>query len=51
MVRQVAGGEVSRNPLEDHRLVFEGADLPAGVYAVRAVGETFSDVRTLTLIR
>jgi uncharacterized repeat protein (TIGR01451 family) len=34
-----------------HRLAFEGSALPAGVYAVRAVGETFADVRTLTLTR
>src|SRR5690606_13442015 len=32
-----------------HRLAFDGSGLPAGVYAVRAVGETFSAVRTLTL--
>jgi hypothetical protein len=32
-----------------HRLVFDGSALPVGVYAVRAVGETFSDVRTVTL--
>ena len=27
----------------------DGSSLPSGVYAVRAVGETFADVRTLTL--
>jgi hypothetical protein len=34
-----------------HRLVLDGSALPAGVYAVRAVGETFVDVRTVTLTR
>jgi hypothetical protein len=34
-----------------HRLVVEGSALPVGVYAVRAVGATFADVRTLTLTR
>jgi hypothetical protein len=34
-----------------HRLVFDGSALPSGVYAVRAVGERFTDVRTLTLVR
>jgi hypothetical protein len=34
-----------------HRLAFDGADLPPGVYVVRATGETFSDVRILTLTR
>jgi hypothetical protein len=32
-----------------HRLAFDGSSLPAGVYAVRAVGERFADVRTATL--
>jgi hypothetical protein len=35
----------------EHRLTFDGSDLPVGVYVVRAVGETFSDVRVLTLTR
>jgi hypothetical protein len=34
-----------------HRLVLDGSVLPAGVYAVRAVGEHFTDVRTVTLTR
>jgi hypothetical protein len=34
-----------------HRFVLDGSSLPSGVYAVRAVGETFSDVRILTLTR
>jgi hypothetical protein len=34
-----------------HRLAFDGSSLPSGVYAVRVVGETFSDVRTVTLLR
>jgi hypothetical protein len=34
-----------------HRLAFDGSSLPAGVYVVRAAGETFSDVRVLTLTR
>jgi hypothetical protein len=34
-----------------HQFVFDGSALPAGVYAVCAVGETFTDVRTLTLAR
>jgi hypothetical protein len=34
-----------------HRLTLDGSSLPTGVYAVRAVGETFSDARTLTLTR
>ncbi|MDX1418633.1 MAG: hypothetical protein R3181_01595, partial [Rubricoccaceae bacterium] len=34
-----------------HRLVFDGSSFPAGVYAVRAVGEAFSDTRVVTLAR
>jgi hypothetical protein len=34
-----------------HAFTFEGSSLPAGVYAVRAVGDRFSDVRTVTLAR
>ena len=36
-------------PGQEHRLTFDGSGLPAGVYVVRAVGETFSDTRVLTL--
>ena len=36
---------------QEHRLVFDGSDLPAGVYAVRAVGEAFSETRVITLTR
>jgi hypothetical protein len=34
-----------------HAFVLDGPSLPAGVYAVRVVGETFADVRTLTRVR
>ncbi|MDX1419467.1 MAG: T9SS type A sorting domain-containing protein, partial [Rubricoccaceae bacterium] len=34
-----------------HRLVFDGSDLPAGVYVVRAVGERFADTRVVSLVR
>ncbi|HLT46818.1 MAG TPA: M14 family zinc carboxypeptidase [Rubricoccaceae bacterium] len=35
----------------EHRLTFDGAGLPVGVYVVRAVGEAFADTRILTLTR
>src|SRR5690606_26117920 len=35
----------------EHRLTLDGSGLAAGVYVVRAVGERFSDLRTLTLTR
>jgi hypothetical protein len=38
-------------PGAEHRFVFDGSTLPSGVYVVRAVGETFSDTRVLTLTR
>jgi hypothetical protein len=33
-----------------HRLTFEGAALPAGLYVVRIEGEAFADARRLTLV-
>jgi choice-of-anchor B domain-containing protein len=36
---------------EEHTLVFDGAGLPAGVYVVRAAGETFEAARSVTLVR
>ena len=50
--RQVAvlyDGTVQAGAAQD--LVFDGSDLPAGVYVVRTVGETFSDTRIVTLTR
>jgi hypothetical protein len=34
-----------------HALGFDGSSLPAGVYVVRATGETFSATRRATLVR
>ncbi|MDX1420963.1 MAG: T9SS type A sorting domain-containing protein [Rubricoccaceae bacterium] len=34
-----------------HRLVFDGTDLPAGVYAVRVLGEDFTETRVFSLSR
>jgi hypothetical protein len=34
-----------------HPLTLDGAALPAGVYAVRAAGETFVVARRATLLR
>src|SRR5690606_15086059 len=34
-----------------HRLALDGSALAAGVYVVRAVGERFDDLRTITLTR
>ncbi|MDX1419758.1 MAG: hypothetical protein R3181_07305 [Rubricoccaceae bacterium] len=56
-VLDALGREVARlhdgplGPGREHRLLFDGSGLPAGVYAVRAVGEAFSDVRVLSLAR
>lgn len=50
--RQVAtlhDGELAAD--RPHRLTFDAADLPAGVYFVRTTGQGISDVRTLTLTR
>jgi len=38
-------------PGRDHTFTLAGADLPGGVYVVRATGEAFSDTRTVTLAR
>jgi len=35
----------------DHEFAIRGADLPNGVYLVRAVGEEFKETRTVTLAR
>jgi hypothetical protein len=34
-----------------HAFALDGADLPAGVYVVRVVGEAFSDARTVALVK
>jgi outer membrane protein assembly factor BamB len=34
-----------------HRFTFDAAGLPAGLYLVRATGETFSETRRVTLLR
>ncbi|MDX1419455.1 MAG: T9SS type A sorting domain-containing protein [Rubricoccaceae bacterium] len=38
-------------PGAEHRFTLDAADLAAGVYVVRAVGERFTDTRTVTLAR
>jgi hypothetical protein len=34
-----------------HAFTLDGSSLPAGVYVVRATGETFADARRVTLVR
>ncbi|HYE96936.1 MAG TPA: T9SS type A sorting domain-containing protein [Rubricoccaceae bacterium] len=50
--RQVAtlfNGTMEAN--QNHAFTFEANNLPSGLYVIRAVGETFSDARSVTLLR
>ena len=38
-------------PGSEHRFALDSGELAAGVYVVRVTGETFSEVRTVTLTR
>ncbi len=41
----------SLNAGTEHAFTIDGADLPSGIYMVRAIGEQFTDVRQVTLMK
>ena len=48
-VAMLFNGTLTAGP--EHAFTFDGAGLPSGVYMVRAVGEQFTDVRRVTLMK
>ena len=48
-VAMLFNGTLTAGP--EHAFTIDGADLPSGVYMVRATGEQFTDVRRVTLMK